>query len=525
MFDFDNNYIASLSPQIAEFVSEQIAKSVIKSRFYLFQNATASADAYGQNFLWGYDLDKEFHLFLELCPTASSLGNHLLKYCDVLRIYRKFDVNKNTEPELYGPEADLADMRKIFNNLRQIMESQVLSHKKQNMITVELLIKAHDCFVHECSMEGIANILHRCKSTVNTLTMAKSWHLIVRLVMGVGRYRDMYYCFEKLIENEQFESLLGQFDEERAIGLKEAIIKYLRENHPEDKEKYRLAALHFQMYKELAEQTEAEACATLKTIMGMYEIKLNHAMTASSSSAYSSMSVGRSDSSEITNTATANGATTISIAKAGCTLLKCRKYIVDQLFGAMDNFTHCAEYHLLENKLDLAQKCASQAELIALQIHLIRVAMDASLETCFCILSVRSESVFRHLVAFELGVPQALILSRAYPFEINWAEAIFNQYIGHGKQAYIEEYCARMDLSEDMIEVIVKSYMQQTAVLVVTPQMEQRVSHIVEMVESVTLRYKLASLLSDKRIIATLINDRSLYYLKDTNYGRCEGAA
>lgn len=176
--------------QIAEFISQQIAKSIIKSRFYLFQNSMT--DAYGQNFLWGYDLDKEFHLFLELCPNSSSLGNHLLKYCDVLRIYRKFDANKNTEPELNGPAQHIDEMRIIFNRLRQIMESQVLSHKKQNMITVELLIKAHDCFVHECSMEGIANILHRCKNTVNILTAAKSWHLIVRLVMGVGRYRDMY---------------------------------------------------------------------------------------------------------------------------------------------------------------------------------------------------------------------------------------------------------------------------------------------------------------------------------------------
>lgn len=143
-------------------------------------------DAYGQNYLWGYDLDKEFHLFLELCPNTTMLGTHLMKYCDVLKIYRKFDVNKNAEPEINGPEQNIDEMRKIFNNLRQIMENQVLSHKKQNMITVELLIKAHDCFVHECSMEGIANVLHRCKNMATTLTTAKSWHLIVRMLMDDG---------------------------------------------------------------------------------------------------------------------------------------------------------------------------------------------------------------------------------------------------------------------------------------------------------------------------------------------------
>lgn len=506
-------------------MSEQIAKSIIKSRFYLFQNSMT--DAYGQNFLWGYDLDKEFHLFLELCPNTSSLGNHLLKYCDVLRIYRKFDVNKNSEPELNGPEENIEEMHRIFSSLRQIMENQVLSHKKQNMITVELLIKAHECFVHECSMEGIANILHRCKNTANILTTAKSWHLIVRLVLGVGRYRDMYYCFEKLIDNEQFESLLGQFDEERAIGLKEAIIKYLRENYPEDREKYRLAALHFQMYKELAQHAETEARTTLIAVMGANEIKFRHSTSASSSS---SMNASRSQNDCTDNVgsteAMVNGvAVTSAMAKAGCTLLKCRQIVIDQLHTAMDNFAHCAENQLLDNKLGLAQKAASQAELIALQIHLLRMAIEDNKETCFCILNVRSESAFRHMVAHEMGVPQALILSRAYPFEINWSESIFNQYIMQGKETYIAEYLARMELNEDMIEVMVKNFMQQTATTPATTQMEQNISNIVEMVESVTLRYKLASLLSDKRIIANLINDRSLFYLKDTNYGRNDNSA
>lgn len=334
-----------------------------------------------------------------------------------------------------------------------------------------------------------------------------------------------YYCFEKLIDNEQFESLLGQFDEERAIGLKEAIIKYLRENYPEDREKYRLAALHFQMYKELAQHAETEARAILTAVMSSNEIKLSHSVSAIS---FSSMSVGRSQSDCSDGIANAeamvNGiAGASAIARAGCTLLKCSNAI-ERLHTAMDSFAHCAENHLLDNKLGLAQKAASQAELIALQIHLLRVAMDEAKDTCFCILNVRSENAFRHIVGHELGVPQALILSRAYPYEINWSEAIFNQYIMQGKDAYIGEYCARMDLSEDMIEVIVKNFMQQTAVAPVTARMEQSLSTIVEMVESVTLRYKLASLLSDKRIIANLINDRSLYYLKDTNYGRSDNA-
>lgn len=52
--------------------------------------------------------------------------------------------------------------------------------------------------------------------------------------------------------------------------------------------------------------------------------------------------------------------------------------------------------------------------------------------------------------------------------------------------------------------------------------MEQNISTLIEMVESVALRYKLASVLGLKKIIATLINDQCSYYLKDTNYGRMD---
>lgn len=50
--------------------------------------------------------------------------------------------------------------------------------------------------------------------------------------------------------------------------------------------------------------------------------------------------------------------------------------------------------------------------------------------------------------------------------------------------------------------------------------MENSISNVILSVKSVTLKYKLASLLGLKRIIADLINEQSLFYLKDTNYGR-----
>lgn len=381
-------------------MAEQISRSIIKSRFYLLQNAMTNS--FGENSLWGYNLDKEFHLFLELCPNTSILGTFLLKYCDALKVYRKFDANKNAEPDL-GMRQNIEELREIFNNLRLIMENQVLSHKKQNTISVELLIKAHDCFVHECSMEGIAYVLQRCKTMTSTLATAKSWHLIVKLLMGVGRYRDMYYCFETLIKNDQFESLLGQFDEEKANGLKEAIVQYLHENYPEDKENYRLAALHFQMFRELAQISENESKRMVEKILMENEVKCDDLKSVSSTTSLSRFSMDTSEYNGISvaSDGPSNGCSAITLG-IPVTLLKCNMQLIDSLNAAMDSYAHAAENYLLDNKLGLAQRAAYNAELVALQINLVRAALQGNKDNCFSVLNIRNESVFRYLVNNEL---------------------------------------------------------------------------------------------------------------------------
>lgn len=84
---------------------------------------------------------------------------------------------------------------------------------------------------------------------------------------------------------------------------------------------------------------------------------------------------------------------------------------------------------------------------------------------------------------------------------------------------YLTDYCDRMEMTDAMIEAMVRNFQHHANI---TPEMEQNIAVLVEMVETVTTRYKLASLLGLKRCIANLLNDHSLYYLKDTNYGRKE---
>lgn len=51
---------------------------------------------------------------------------------------------------------------------------------------------------------------------------------------------------------------------------------------------------------------------------------------------------------------------------------------------------------------------------------------------------------------------------------------------------------------------------------------EESLAQLVELIRSVTLKYKLASILGLKGIVMSLINDSTVHYLRDTNFGRNE---
>lgn len=351
---------------MSEFLAKEIVTAVVKSKFYMLQLGSPMVNAKPiDELLWGYNIDQDFHLFLELAPNTTLLGNWLLRYCDGIKNYKRLE----KLPEQKSPtEIEELD-RDLVDTISAMFKAQVLSLKKQNTIIVALLIKAHDCFVHECSVEGIVQILQRCKALNSVLTTAKSWNLIVKLLVGIGRYREMYYCFETLIKNDQFESLLGQFDEKHTNGLKAAIISYLHEHCPEQKEYFRLAALHFLMYKEIAGMWETEAKSTIAKVISLHE-KNTSTTQANSSSAGPRVAVSK---------------------------LECTESVLSDLNSAMEAYMHAAENYLLDNKLSLAQKAACSAELVALQICLInqvfndKTAPNEDIPICISVLNIKKD--------------------------------------------------------------------------------------------------------------------------------------
>lgn len=361
----------------------------MRPRFYIFHASQQPRNALRNADLWGHNIDRDFHLFLELAPNTTLLGNCLLDYCDALKAYRRYQDKKPYEQtEAFERLSGIITLYGLPNNSNNNNNNggdaaavaspaipQVLSNKKQNQIYVELLIKANHCFVHECSMEGIANVLERAKQLNGQLTKAKSWSLIVRLLIGIARYREMFYCFDSLIENEQFESLLGQFDDDQKSGLRQAILGYLREYNPRNgKELLRLAAHHFLMYKELAEMWTQEAKEVLDRVRAEATIETGQRQQ-----------------------------------------LKCSPELQTQLHQALENYTHATENYLLDNKLIPAQQSVARAELMAMQIDLCNRALEKrsgglvggaannnAPSVCVNVISVQNREQFRELVNSQL---------------------------------------------------------------------------------------------------------------------------
>lgn len=255
---------------------------------------------------------------------------------------------------------------KTANNIhRSHSQSNLDVNKDDVSVVIELLIRSHDCFTTECNMEGISAILRKAQTLTSTILNLKNWNLMVRLLTGIGRYTEMNYIFQILKENDQFEYLLkkGQRNDN---NLKSALLKFLKTNCPKNQKLFQMVALRFTLYSEVAEMFENEAKEIIETLIETSRLEMQN-------QGYSRMQqfvlMTKSDSTNV-----------------------CLK-------KAMDNFTHAAEYHLLGEKLSKAMYCATQAELVALQMAMLKIIPDNSATKC--ILNIEKSQI-QNLIGNDL---------------------------------------------------------------------------------------------------------------------------
>eukprot|EP01114_Cavostelium_apophysatum_P016147 TRINITY_DN4541_c0_g1_i2.p1 TRINITY_DN4541_c0_g1~~TRINITY_DN4541_c0_g1_i2.p1 ORF type:complete len:2374 (-),score=676.40 TRINITY_DN4541_c0_g1_i2:45-7166(-) len=261
---------------------------------------------------------------------------------------------------------------------------------------VELLIRAHFCFVLACNMAGVDLVLKFVNSRVQDYVNAGEYNLLVRLLKGIRSYNELQYIFGILIKHDRFELLL-QKNQDDELGLRVALHTYLQMFYPEDKEKMEMLYLRFNMFREIAELTEMQAWKKVKALR-------NH--------------------------------------KPGYDLNP-------RLLAVMQHFLDAADNYYKEKCYNLSNKCLNMASLIGLQAQVPDTRMINL-----------TDAELNQLLNFRGNFEDALIIARAYGRTAitDWAGPIFQQVLVNNNFGYWKNFLTTFPPSAELFSDLHKRY-------------------------------------------------------------------
>ncbi|XP_057655737.1 spatacsin [Diorhabda carinulata] len=423
--------------QVADLICEEIVTA-----------ATKFVQSWLEGFtMWDIKMDEDFNLVLKLLPDncSSILGDKLYAFASATH------------------------------------KSQVVAalNFKINQIAlvIELLIIAHSCYTADCNMEGIFLILKKSRIVVSHLLKLRSWKLIVRLLTGVGRYTEMTYVFEILRENDQFEFLLRK-GSRKDNALKAALLEYLKKYCPENKELYKIVALHFTLFSEVATIWEGEAGYVINNLIAIAKLDMQNNKLDPDTEPF------------------------ILFSNTEDTKMCLNK--------ALEYYTHATEFHLQGEKLTKAMNSAKQAELIALQISLFKGLPNNT--NVFCLLNL-IEIQIRELITHHLSFDQSLILSESYSYYPEWGAVLFAQFVKQNRTNYLEGFVKHLPLTDSLVNDISRRFLSSKTNNICEIN---NMKTILYQLPSVHTKYRIASELGFTDFIEDLISSDQLAYLKDT---------
>ncbi|XP_068222924.1 spatacsin [Palaemon carinicauda] len=420
------------------------------------------------------ELEKRWRDLITLCEDPSSLGNQLLD---------------------------------VGQRLGSSYPDQLA---KVHSMSVELVIRAHDCFTAASNMEGISTVLRTSFYLTTSLLQHFQYSLMVRLLTGVGRYGEMSYIIDALREHDQFEPLLGPSSESKEFsrGLDRALVHYLRSKYPNDKDTLILVALHFLLYSEVAGMWAADAHKLVDQVL---EATVD--LGVSCSNIVTSPS-GKSQQKETPRSASKKQHSSKGNERQSHTsvdevppvyLHNANSKILTQ---AMHSFAHAAQYYMQDQQITAAVTCSRSAELVALQIAHVQNSVN---DTALRLLKLPSSGV-RIITTKHLNVCEALLVGRAYDTNVDWSAALYHQFVVDGNEQYLAEYLENFSLTAEVLLDIVKKLEHGG----VTRVRQERIALLLAYIEEADVVYRVASQLGLKSNIEDCLSSSSAPYLKDT---------
>ncbi|XP_038076708.1 spatacsin-like [Patiria miniata] len=340
---------------------------------------------------------------------------------------------------------------RLLQEATSLVSSDIANTKSVYTMEVELIIRAHDCHTVCCNMEGISNVLRKCRECSNALAFAEEYGLLVRLLTGVGRYCEMSYILDVLRSNQQIELLLKRGGKDD--NLKVALLDYLKRCDPPDTEAYNFVAVKFEMNREIAELLERDAHEQLK---GMSKKTMDANI-------------------ELQNS----------------------------LQVILQDFTKAAQSYAKDNCLRHAEQCIKQARLVALQLHLLPTKTQ--------VMNLDSKALGTFMMKHQ-RFHEALIVSDAYGSHTHWPDAIYHNVVIQGDFKYLEDYSKCIPLNDALFRDVANKYRQGGSR---TYQPTSNMKKLLGYCDDVLTAYKIATELSFQDIALSLLESDAGAYLKD----------
>lgn len=395
-------------------------------------------------------LGREIIAAISKGPAAGNVKVFLLWGHDIEQYFQHL-LELVPDPSLLGNE--------LMNMVCKLSITDKSTPKTVLTTAVELLVRTHDCYAAGCHMEGISQVLRSVNNFTQILKTRSEWALLVRLLTGIQRYTEMNYIFKVLKENDHFEFLLRK-DSFKPLGFKLALLDWLRRECSNDTALLKMTAAHFQMHQQEAELWQKEGKDRLSDLVA-------------------------------------------------CGLSNNQK-TKQALEMALQDFSHASECYLQGDMVNHAMICAHQAELVALQQHMLSSHSDGSI---LCVIQLDSKSVGK--LVSTLGFHQALIVARAYNHRTDWAAALFYHCISPGlsSEEYFSAWSACMELTPLLIQNVAYRLQRTSGI---TREMTTNMQWLLGHVKDMDVRYKIASELGLKDMVESLLQAPEVAYLKDT---------
>ncbi|XP_057317052.1 spatacsin-like [Hydractinia symbiolongicarpus] len=258
---------------------------------------------------------------------------------------------------------------------------------------VELLIYSHYCFTIACDMEGIAGVLRAARYCTKALAKMKQHNLMVRLLTGIGRFREMFYVIETLYNQHHFEILCrrGMAKENQ---LKIALLDFMKRYHPEDIENFNMISLGFGVYREFAQHLETTGNAEIKTLKDQ--------------------------------------------------LKGSGKDLIPALKAIGRTFSYAADNYVKDECLRQAQRCHRIARLTELQIQLLPLE---------CVVLGLTPSEVQMFLNQHQSFIEAFIVADSYEMrDVSiWVEPLYQMVVVKGQFVYLQQFLAFLPLSSSLI--------------------------------------------------------------------------